>query len=374
MRDTYCIVTVIVGLCVLILPGCTSLSVQVDILNSAFWISPQYIDSVTLAKIVDKEQAILDGRFASERAKLKTSVKEGLVMESRKPQPDPKTPRTIEPLLVDAVASDLNKLIDTDYNAAQIRYRAAFDKASQAVNKETAGQVMNEAKSLYGEGLMVIIDLITKLETFLRIQLKLNAEAPLPAAFDAFRKNVQDIRAGLIGGADILDDPRAAAIVYASEEYWTGQSYNRTICSGLLGNTDCAVRMESLGDFTLKGVRLDATKITQATFSVAREAIQIVAAIYGIPVPEAQSAQAAPGDKGSGSQAPVGITSPVKRQRDAETAILQLRLARIAMFEMIVAQSQAISGDNDKSREQAIQSIKNVLDANTKQLDPSPAQ
>lgn len=363
MRHTYCFVTVIVGLYVLILPGCARLSVQVDILNSAFWISPQYIDSVTLTKIVDTEQAVLDGRFANKREAFKAAVKQAMV-EVSKEQPPPT--RRIEPNIIVGLADGFNKnLVDPGFEEARGDFKAAFDEAI------TAGKATSAAKTRYGRGTEKLVTIGGEVSRTIRKDITMPDGWPSPA-LDKLQRKAEAIVGGLIGGAGVLDDPRAAAIVYAPEDYWTGQSYNKTLCSGWLGNSDCAVRMESLGDFTLKGVRLDATKITQATFSVAREAIQIVAAVYGIPVPKSEPTKVAPGDKGSESQAPGEITSPVKRQRDAETAILQLRLARIAMFEMIVAQSQAI--EDDKTREQAIQSIKNVLNANIKLLDPSPAQ
>jgi hypothetical protein len=169
----------------------------------------------------------------------------------------------------------------------------------------------------------------------------------------------------------LLDDPRAASVVYAPDEQWKGR-FNQTVCRGSGGNTDCAVKMEGLGDFTLKGVRLDATRITQATFTVARQTIQTVAAVYGIPLP-APSPAAATGGQGADASALVDLDSPIKRQRDASTAALQLRLARLAMFETIVTQRSALRG-GDAARAQAIKAIKAVVEANRKQLDPTPAQ
>lgn len=372
MRHAYCFVAVIISLCVLMLSGCARLSVRVDILNSAFWVSPQYVDSVTLAKIVGMEQAILDGRFTNWREEYKADVKQTLVEISKEPLPAGLNVRRIEPSPqnIEALANGFNKnAIDPYYNAA----RGFFEKAY--VETSTAGKATSDAKTHYRNGMETLAQLSR--EVTKAIQRTIQSSLPNdPEYWDS--KALQNLERksgeGLIGGAEILEDPHAAAVVYAPKEYWTGPPYNRTLCTGSFGSTDCAVKMDGLGDFTLKGVRLDASKITQATFSVAREAIQVVGAVYGIPVPKSQPTQATQGGQGSDNQALGEITSPVKRQRDAETAILQFRLARIAMFETIVAQRQAIIGDNQDTREKAIAAIKPVLKANREQLVPSPAQ
>ena len=67
---------------------------------------------------------------------------------------------------------------------------------------------------------------------------------------------------------------------------------------------------------------------------------------------------------------PVDIDSPLKRQQDADANLLQLRLARLAIFETIVGQRMAIAGDQ-AARNQAVATIKAVVEANRKQLVPS---
>jgi hypothetical protein len=386
MKHAYCFSIVTIASCALLFSGCARLNVNVDVLNSAFWVSPPYLDNITLTKISVTDQAILNGRFARDCAALKKSVGEGLLQMSKE------RPPKVSPSQVAILIPDYEKIIDESYNKAQAKFQEAFDKARKAspaaceeeqiyqivgeAMKETcersANQAMREAKNLYAGGSSIMANLIKELETDLRTNLCLSTEDTWPLAMQPFVKNVQSIKAsGLIGGAGILDDPRAASVVYAPPEHWKG-SFNQTVCNGWFGNTDCAVKMEGLGDFTLKGVRLDATKITQATFSVARQAIQVVAAVYGVPVPKSQPTPTATGSQGNEVQAPLEMTSPVKRQRDAETAVMQFRLARLAMFEVIVAQSQAIR--DDSRREQAIKTIKAVLDANCKQLDQDSTQ
>jgi hypothetical protein len=214
-----------------------------------------------------------------------------------------------------------------------------------------------------------VVDEVSK---FIRENCQLPTDAPTPEVLEKTVSKAQTVAEGLIGNAGLLDDPRASAVVYAQDEYWE-RRFNDTVCAGTFGNTDCAVKMEGLGSFTLKGVRLDATKITQATFSVAREAIQTVAAVYGVPIPK--SAPAASGQSVDAQTTQTAdILSPMKRQRDASTSLLQLRLARLAMLDSILAQRQAIAGTDQMARDQAIIAIKAVFQANRSQLDPPAAR
>lgn len=370
-------------LCGLLMLGCARMAVRVDILNSAYWSSPQYVESVTLAKMTDAEQAIRDGRFAAQREVLKQDVRNALLaMSEANPRNKPEDVGV--PLkFVDRLAKGFNTTIDKQFNVARDHFRAAFDKVHAAVHasSDTDREAkMREAKALFTKGADTLAVLVNDLSAGVLAALtsgEIRADpkatpggAPPAAALrtaENLKQQAQEITEGLIGNAGILDDPRAAAVVYAPNQYWAGQ-FNQTLCYGSLGNTDCAVKMEGLGAFTLKGVRLDATKITQATFSVAREAIQTVAAVYGVPIPKGRPAATASG-QGSDASVSTDVDSPVKRQRDAGTTLLQLRLARLAMFETIVAQRQQIRGV-DTARAQAIKTIKAVLDANRKQLDP----
>jgi len=360
--------------------GCARLNVSVDILNSAYWSSPQYVESITVAKISDTEQAIRDGRFMLQREALKNDVRDKL-LEMAENNPKNKPEDVGVPLkFVDPLAKALNATIDSQFSVARGYFRGAFDKLEAATLTSTQtdrASKMQEAKALFTQGadtLAVLVNDLSKavLAALTSGDLRAARTEPPPAAIetvDRLKKNAEEDIQGLIGDAGILDDPRAATVVYAPNEHWTGQ-FNGTLCSGWFGNSDCAVKMEGLGSFTLKGVRLDATKITQATFSVAKETIQIAAAAYGVPIPKSQPAA---GAGVSDSTASTDIGSAVKRQRDAGTAMLQLRLPRLSMFEIIIGQRKSIAG-NDAARAQAIKTIKTAIDANRKQLDPTPAK
>src|SRR5262249_5124925 len=160
---------------------------------------------------------------------------------------------------------------------ANISFEAAYEhvrQASAASDPKKRSQFMAAAGMEFDNGANSLAELAHALSTQLteiKISLSIPTEGQTP--IQQVTAKAQTVAEGLIGNAGLLDDPRASAVVYAPDRYW-GRRFNNTFCKGSFGNTDCAVKMEGLGSFTLKGVRLDATKITQATFSVAREAIQ----------------------------------------------------------------------------------------------------
>src|SRR5437016_3437034 len=95
-----------------LLPSCARLNIRVDILNSAYWSTPQYVESVTLAKIADAEQAIRDGRFAAQREVLKRDVRDALLAMSEA-NPKNKPQNVGVPLkFVDGLANGFNSTID----------------------------------------------------------------------------------------------------------------------------------------------------------------------------------------------------------------------------------------------------------------------
>ena len=366
----------IAAVCVVLFSGCARMTVRVEILNPEFWASPEYVDSVTIARIVATQQAILDGKFFNLREAWKTDVRAGLREASEK-EVSKGGVRPISSGVVDEVAADFGKLIDREFATSETKFNAAFSKISIAVKESSQSQrdgMLKEANNLYLEGVQVLAALGPRLsnetrEIVKRIQEK---HKEISAGWlgeitqfgQAMEQKGNEIAEGLIGEAGILDDPRAGAIVYAPCEYWGGQ-FNETLCSGSFGNSDCAIKMDGPANFTIKGVRLDATNITVATFTVGREMIQALAAVYGVPLPKSQAAAA-----GGATQpaAAADVESPARRERDASTAIQQLRLARMAMFETIVGQRAMIK--NAAERPAAVSTIKGVVVVNRKLYDP----
>jgi hypothetical protein len=198
------------------------------------------------------------------------------------------------------------------------------------------------------------------------------------AVADQVGSVVQNAADSLDFGVSLDSDPMASYIVSAPEEAWQ-YDINRSGAFGGMGNTDIAVRVQSNGEFTLKGVRVDADKITKATFTVVKQAVQIVAASYGIPIPTAgasQSTQASSDSNVTGP--PVTVDSSIVSQianANSQAAVAnikarQVRLAAFQLFDSITAHGDQIKSDDQTKRAKAIADIKNTLDTVKSQLNP----
>ena len=185
---------------------------------------------------------------------------------------------------------------------------------------------------------------------------------------------------GMIGDAGILDDPAASLVVTAPERYWRG-TFNKTFGDGTLGNTDVAVKMQGLGDFTLKGVRLDATKVTPAVFQGAILLTKLAAAYVGVPVGAASG-----GGTDGAPQAHLGddLLEADTVRREARRRRALSKLAAVEVLDAITAERQAITQQegNDatanaaiaEARKQAVDRVKKAFQDNRARLEIAPAQ
>lgn len=173
----------------------------------------------------------------------------------------------------------------------------------------------------------------------------------------AVEKNLQS----LTGGLDLLDDPLAPVIIAAPPQYWKGV-YNKTTAGGTIGNTDIAIKMETIGTFTIKGLRLDASKVTEATFDVIKQSVRMVAAAYGIPLPADQTSTKS-GDTGS----PTDMVLSIDQVRQAaERKRLLSRAAALTILDLIVTQKDKLVSDGN--RKAAVQQLKKSFEAYKTQL------
>jgi hypothetical protein len=155
-------------------------------------------------------------------------------------------------------------------------------------------------------------------------------------------------------------------IINAPSDAWRGL-YNETYGLGSFGNTDIAVKMEGLADFTLKGVRVDSTKVTQATMAGITTAVKVVASAYGVPLPSSS------GGGSTQTQTQTKIApDPEQQKLDAEQKLKSQRAAIADILEAIAQESSAVAG-TDEQRKAAVQRIKDVFAANRADLTPAQA-
>lgn len=168
----------------------------------------------------------------------------------------------------------------------------------------------------------------------------------------------------LTGALDLFDDHLAPFIISASENYWQGV-FNKTEASGQIGNTDIAIKMETIGTFTIKGVRLDASKVTEASFQVLKQSVKLVAAAYGIPTPGGTPPTV--GDQISGSPAAMVMNIDQLRQT-ADLKRQKSQYAALSLLDLIISERLDLLSANNPARKAAVDRIKKSFQAYKPQL------
>ena len=337
--------------------GCANLDVTVHVLDQKYWSSTAYAQSLYREDIVRMAGVIHRGEFARRREQAAadaTAAFDEFVHRNARSVPKLAARRQ-------TVRDSLRSEVNNRYEAARTRFLQAFAVLSRADSEKPAE--LQAAIREYGEGAAELQVLEARINAFLDV-----SEAA-PAAKDAMTAEANSVSQaatkpaqGLIGDYGILDDPLASAIVYAPEEYWVG-CFNETSALGALGNTDIAIRMENVGNFTIKGVRNDAAKITQATFAVGRAAVQTVAAVYGVPISRAGAGAASqPTSKpGEFLVAAPDFENPNRRANAALQAAQHLRMTKLAIFELLVASKDRLVAADDAVRSATIRAIRPLL-------------
>jgi hypothetical protein len=135
----------------------------------------------------------------------------------------------------------------------------------------------------------------------------------------------------------LLGDPLVSYVVKTRnrKKYWKG-TYNKTVTRNGFGNSDVAIAMETLGDFTIKGVRLDATTVVAATFKSLSTGIKLLSSYSGVALPTAAS-----GENTTAEQPIYGQLIEKKLEQERNAALS--KKAALSIMEAIVARRTAIS-------------------------------
>jgi hypothetical protein len=98
----------------------------------------------------------------------------------------------------------------------------------------------------------------------------------------------------LIGDGSLAGSEYAFIVAKAPASAWA-ESFNRAAASANLGNSDFVIKMNSLGDFTVKGMRFDASSVAKVASKVATQSLLIGAQMAGVPLPTANAASTGDG-------------------------------------------------------------------------------
>jgi len=375
----------------IVLTGCAQMTVDVSILDRRFWSSPEQLGNAVSDQVATMMRRRANGEFDRTRQTLKAKAHDTLVELSKPICIDP-AKRTltgcVDPALVESLYAPLAASIDKAFADADLEFNKAFATLASAAStssSEARATKLFEAQSYIDQGYSLIRRVNDDASAQLRKPIEVPDVSAGPSPGDRAsnvvakaQAQMQQAVSSVVGEQGILNDPLASSVVYAPESFWrrteSPTGINNTSASGTFGNTDIAIKMESVGSYTIKGVRLDASKITQATFAVGRQAIKTVAAIYGIPMPASAGGTTATTPTAPFAEAPIGFASPDRRRAAADEALLRRRLARISILETIVIQRDALTNPatdaaTESARATAIKTVKDTYAANRADLD-----
>lgn len=170
-------------------------------------------------------------------------------------------------------------------------------------------------------------------------------------------KNIRELNASRLSG-----DSRAPAVVQSEEKCWRpSRPYERARAGAGPGNADIAIKMEADGAFAVKGVRVDATKVTEAIFKSAGKAIRLAAGMAGV------------GGFAGGSSAGGGDDENVhERLSAAQAEVGANRGAAVLILDQIVAADGKLADKDDRSK--ALEAVKRAIEAHAAELVSSPTE
>jgi hypothetical protein len=195
-------------------------------------------------------------------------------------------------------------------------------------------------------------------------ELNRNALEPIRASAETVRQASNT----LIQGRDLLDSPYTFAVASADDTKWSPY-YNRTIGGGYLGNFDMAVKMVSLGDFTIKGLLFDPSDVARAISRVAVQALVLSAQMSGVPVrmPPPSSSGRPPADGTALAESSAALAQIQDTTARTEAKLADYREALVLIAQAILRERDQITRTTDE-RGAANAAIKGSFDAHKARL------
>ena len=329
-----------------LLVGCAQLSVEVDVLDQSYWQSPEWMAHERIVMIQDTYHDFTSGRVQQDLTKVVADAVQSL---SEGPQ------AVVDSSTVGAVTAQMAARVAEILSPVAAKVNKAYETAAaSAKDEEERIKHTNDAWPTFVAAQAELRLVPQQLSEDLRKNVRTNDPSAVAASQAEIAREGEEVVKGYVGNHGILDDLHASAVVNAPDEYWHGQ-FNKTYASGQFGNIDIAIKMEEIGNFTIKGVRNDAAAITRATFAVGQQAVQTIAALYGIPVPKAGTTPSADAKAIS----PPDIASPHTRTKEAEAKLADLRAARTTLLEALLAQADRLS--DPAPRKAALAAAKDAL-------------
>jgi hypothetical protein len=165
------------------------------------------------------------------------------------------------------------------------------------------------------------------------------------SAASTAREAVEHEARTILAGPTLASSEYAYIVSKAPDLYWS-TNFNRVLGSAEMGNSDIVVKMNSQADFSVKGMRFDASTVAAVASKVTTQALLLGIQMAGVPLPKP-----ATGSTNSGNGAKLADASG---QLSSDQETLAKRKAkidawRVAMREMalsILAEESSLTASN----------------------------
>lgn len=297
-----------------VLAGCSTMSVTVDILDPAY--ARSAVSEAELIKlIVDIESQGV--RSASEPiSKLRSKHAEAGESLFKAYQAYANTRSAAESAPLRTFADDLRKSIRSGPSrkeidsaitaaegAASIALREARDsqwnrKAPVPIGVRNALSTITETRSKWSTTLQAEIDEFRfQAQTLLEDSKSGTAASETAKVAVAQTESLQNYLKTVIAGPTLATSDYAYVVSQADEQNWS-KRFNRAYASGTFGASDIVIKLNSQADFSVKGMRFDASTVASVASKVMTQALLVGAQMAGVPIPTS----AGSGATGNGKQ------------------------------------------------------------------------
>lgn len=265
--------------------------------------------------------------------------------------------------------------------------RAQIEEVLENLDPNVVGRMLQGSKNM-DPGLVGLIvrrneairSLTARVDTELQGASARNSELIGSAPPTKVESDIKAARAGvamtvdeLVWGTSLHDDSAAYAVANAPEAKW-GLEYNRAYGRGKAGNFDIAIKLARKGDFTIKGMTFDPSKIAQVASKAATQAVLLAARIYGVPVPTGAGAEAGGGDTGvqlSDDQQLVAAEEAIKEKQKLKE---EFNDALLLIARSIIDESKALDDPEIAKRKSAVEAISATYVSHKSRLSISIAE
>ena len=287
----------LIFLLLLTLTACSSgISVKVSILDrDRLKKLPQFILHEAEAMHVRIRGNILNDAYNKWRGEIKKSVITAINAQV--------TAGTVTQGDASTFITAIHKSVDDAFTAAISSFNAGileYDKIAAETDDKKKIEDASKAITLFASGDGTISTLFSKLQN----------EDVGDVTIAVAQTEVETATVVLLQQDQLLNDPLASFVVHAPKSLWKSYKisgngevksankigtnrYGKTVARTRFGNSDIALSMEGPGHYTVKGVRMDAAEVIEASFKVLTQSIQFVAASTGLPVTPAGSGSSA---------------------------------------------------------------------------------